>query len=269
MTLKEMEKVEKGNKAKKVFKRVAVGLSIAFNVFFASVLAVGCATSGKKSNTTKKVNNEVVYRDNRVQPKYASYDDEGHYITLNYDELNNVSFNNFSNYLGENYDNDLEVVISEIYTFDGDTRVYYQCDDFDFSLGSFYFSYVNDADAYIKFESYHFYKEWNDTRTNFDDNVSLTLSIGSSYYEGVKSAIQSDINPSSGNITSDIFTAVSDTMGGFINTLNSGVGEMVNMFYDSTNNQLTTLGTLVVIVVAVALAYWLFRFIIGLIRLRG
>ena len=68
-------------------------------------------------------------------------------------------------------------------------------------------------------------------------------------------------------MVADIFQAITSALTAFINTLNSGITAMTALFY--ADSQLTVLGTLCVIVVAVSLAYWLFRLIIGLIRLRG
>lgn len=69
-------------------------------------------------------------------------------------------------------------------------------------------------------------------------------------------------------MVSAIFSALTEALSNFISTLGSGITAMTALFYDSTNG-LTVLGTLSVIVVAVSLTYWLFRLIIGLIRMRG
>lgn len=66
---------------------------------------------------------------------------------------------------------------------------------------------------------------------------------------------------------SDIFSGITDALTAFISTLNSGITAMTALFY--ANNSLTVLGTLTVIVVAVSLAYFLLRLIMGLVRLRG
>ena len=68
-------------------------------------------------------------------------------------------------------------------------------------------------------------------------------------------------------MVADIFRALTDALTAFISTLNSGITAMTALFY--ANNSLTVLGTLSVIVVAVSLTYWLFRLLIGLIRMRG
>lgn len=65
----------------------------------------------------------------------------------------------------------------------------------------------------------------------------------------------------------DIFQGIADAMTNFISTLNSGITSMVALFY--ADNQLTLLGVLTTIVVGVSLTYFVFRLIMGLIRLRG
>lgn len=70
-------------------------------------------------------------------------------------------------------------------------------------------------------------------------------------------------------MVSAIFGGITSAVTAFVGTLNSGIGSIVALFYDSTNSQLTILGTLTVIVVGVALVYWLFRLIMGMARLRG
>lgn len=69
-------------------------------------------------------------------------------------------------------------------------------------------------------------------------------------------------------MVADIFQALTDALSAFISTLNSGVQAMTALFYVNGTG-LTVLGTLSVIVVAVSLTYWLFRLLIGLIRMRG
>lgn len=69
-------------------------------------------------------------------------------------------------------------------------------------------------------------------------------------------------------MVSAIFQALTDALTAFISTLGSGITAMTALFYNSETG-LSVLGTLCVIVVAVSLTYWLFRLIIGLIRMRG
>lgn len=68
-------------------------------------------------------------------------------------------------------------------------------------------------------------------------------------------------------MVADIFQGVADAMTNFISTLNSGITAMVSLFY--ADNSLTLLGLLTCIVVGVSLTYFVFRLIMGLIRLRG
>lgn len=72
-------------------------------------------------------------------------------------------------------------------------------------------------------------------------------------------------------MVSAIFTGITTAVTAFIGVLNSGITAMLDLFYDSSASTpgLTVLGTLVVIVVAVSLVYWIFRLIIGLARMRG
>lgn len=64
-----------------------------------------------------------------------------------------------------------------------------------------------------------------------------------------------------------IFDAITDTVSNFTKTMGLGINAILVLFY--SNNQLTVLGTITVIVVGVAFVYFLLRFIFGLIRLRG
>lgn len=70
-----------------------------------------------------------------------------------------------------------------------------------------------------------------------------------------------------------IFSGITEAVTAFIGTLSSGVTSIVALFYDASANSnaggLTILGTLTCIVVGVGLVYWLFRLIMGMIRLRG
>lgn len=68
-------------------------------------------------------------------------------------------------------------------------------------------------------------------------------------------------------MVADIFTSITSALTAFIGTLNSGLTEMVGLFY--ANGALTVVGTLMTIVVAVSLCWTVFRIISGLIRLRG
>ena len=76
-------------------------------------------------------------------------------------------------------------------------------------------------------------------------------------------------------MVSAIFTSITEAMSGFISTLGSGVNEMTALFWTVDNTGTspvyspTILGSLVAIVVAVSLGYFVFRLIIGLARLRG
>ena len=69
-------------------------------------------------------------------------------------------------------------------------------------------------------------------------------------------------------MVSAIFASITQAVTAFIGTLSSGITAMVALFYDGTTG-LTVVGTLATIVVAVSLCYFLLRFIMGLIRLRG
>lgn len=72
-------------------------------------------------------------------------------------------------------------------------------------------------------------------------------------------------------MVSAIFTGITEAVTAFIGTLNSGVTSIVSLFYNNTGADagLTVLGVLTCIVVGVSLVYWLFRLIMGMIRLRG
>lgn len=69
-------------------------------------------------------------------------------------------------------------------------------------------------------------------------------------------------------MVADIFGALTTALQSFISTLGSGITAMTALFWTQADG-LSVLGTLCIIVVAVSLTYWLFRLLIGLIRMRG
>ena len=64
-----------------------------------------------------------------------------------------------------------------------------------------------------------------------------------------------------------IFEGISSAITNFVQTLNNGITAMIGLFW--SNNALTLLGVLTTIVVGVSITYFLFRMVMGLIRLRG
>lgn len=73
-------------------------------------------------------------------------------------------------------------------------------------------------------------------------------------------------------MVSALFTEISNAMSSFITTLGSGVNAMSELFYTAGTNGSytpTILGSLVAIVAGVGLVWFVFRLIIGLVRLRG
>lgn len=73
-------------------------------------------------------------------------------------------------------------------------------------------------------------------------------------------------------MVSALFEAISQAMSSFITTLGSGVNAMTALFYtagESGTYTPTILGSLVAIVAGVGLVWFVFRLIIGLVRLRG
>lgn len=72
-------------------------------------------------------------------------------------------------------------------------------------------------------------------------------------------------------MVSALFSEISNAMTGFISTLGSGITSMEALFYTNSEGTYTAtvLGSLVAIAAAVGLCYFVFRLIIGLVRLRG
>ena len=72
-------------------------------------------------------------------------------------------------------------------------------------------------------------------------------------------------------MVSALFTEISNAMSSFITTLGSGVNAMTALFYTESSGSYTPtiLGSLVAIVAGVGLVWFVFRLIIGLVRLRG
>ena len=230
------------------------------NILIASVMSfavVGCG---------------VAYLYNEYQKpqvsRALSYDDENRHITLTADELNNYTFENLNNYVLSSYED----------THGGDygTGTYSTYDNLHISSGYdgvYHYLRLNQGNGPFTFlmrldpNSFTFIITTPENIDSFDSNLNLVLD--SNFYNSFKSAIELDIqaNASSDNINDSIFETLTSSLVSFIAVIGSGITSVIPIFY--ANSSLTVVGTLATIVVAVSLCYFLFRFIMGLIRLRG
>ena len=65
-------------------------------------------------------------------------------------------------------------------------------------------------------------------------------------------------------MVTEIFSVISTAVTQFANTLQSGVSALTNIVYDSTTNQFSFVGTMLLIAVGMAIVYWIFRLLRGL-----
>ena len=66
-----------------------------------------------------------------------------------------------------------------------------------------------------------------------------------------------------------IFQAIGQVITQFANSIASVFQSIAGMFFDSTDNELTLLGTLLIIAAGVGIVYWGFRIIYNLVRGAG
>jgi hypothetical protein len=80
------------------------------------------------------------------------------------------------------------------------------------------------------------------------------------------------INPSSGadysSLVPDVFEGATEAVNGFTSSLVHGLRVTADLFYDSANNRMTTLGILSLIGVGVGIVFWVFALVRGLIGRR-
>lgn len=265
---------ETKEKLKKVFKGIYVGITTVLSIGFITCLAVGCSQTKKSNNKVQVACAESekleIKQDTR---KYVSYDDEEYDIYLNLNELNTYTFYNFFDWVSnwEHLLSQISFVYNTIsYTYDsyGDgaymltpsnqtTPIYLIDDSTEFNTNYGTSGFLNYQFAY------------GDNINSFSYDLTIQLVNVNTYYDDVKQAIELDIQANTQTINDGIFETLTDSTVGFIGTISSGISSMFAVFYDSANSNLTTIGLLSVIVVSISLAYFLFRLIIGLIRMRG
>lgn len=252
----------KNNKVFKVIKNIWFAVASVLAVTFIVIMCISCSRVNKPNNNNVNTDvgiNEVVK--SRVNPKYVSYDDLSYSITLTADELS-YTYENFYQFYVDNtlYNYTYLSFTSNAYNYD---RVTY------YDINGFRALNTDDL-TYVKFNLNNENTSSGLYNFTFDSDIEyLIIGIDSSIYEGVKTAIEQDIAANTRNIYSGngIFDTISSSMVAFIGSLSSGITAMVGVFYN--NGALTVIGLLSVIVVAVSLAYFLFRLFIGLIRMRG
>lgn len=272
---------EKKEKAKEIAFKILHGVSYALSTCFIATCIVACASSGAKNKSDNSPKSLIQYRidgESESQSEsesvsYPIYDDEYSQIILSFYQVNNYSWSNLNSIIDDALDIETDISYLEY----NDLQFVYD------SLESSYISWSNqgdniyfvfDVDTFNSSEGFELEKNYvfiyiysGYGLTTFNDRLVIKVA---NYYSDVKQAIQLDIQANSPlSATSDIFTAISDTITNFVIALNSGITAVVGLFWNSTSSALTPLGVLTTIVVGVALAYFVFRLIIGLIRLRG
>lgn len=266
---------ETKNKLKKVGIFSYLGITTLLSILFIVLCVVAGVNNGKKNKSNNSVptnTNEIVevQHRNKLNPKYASYDDSLHTIELSVDDLDDFTFENLFTYLSTVSNADQpNIVCDGTYSFNNKNNysIAFKNTTNDYVLflvGDY--SDFNDQTGGSADRDYEFYS------TDDDMGVvaysSMIIYCSSSNYSDIKFAIQLDLGESSGgDINSNIFTTLTSSVVSFIGSLSSGIVAMESVFY--ANGDLTTIGLLSVIVVAISLAYFLFRLLIGLIRMRG
>lgn len=268
---------EKKEKAKKIAFKILHGVSYALSTCFIATCIVACASSSnKKSDNSPKsliqyrIDGESESQSESESVSYPIYDDENSQITLSSYQVNNYSWNNFNSVI----DNILDVE-TDISSLEYHDLLF----DFD-SIESSYIIWSNqgdtiyfvfDVDTFNSLEGFELEKNYvfiyiysGYGLTTFSDNLVIKVTNN---YSNVKQAIEFDIQANE-SPTSDIFTAISDTITNFVIALNSGITAIVGLFWNSTSSALTPLGVLTTIVVGTALVFFGFKLVMRLIRLH-
>ena len=272
--------MENQSKVKKILLSVWLAVATVLSVIFIIVCIVGGVLSSKNNKHSASayvehdivaynINNDINKHDIKPIIKEAvAYNDNQYKITLSVDELNNYSFNSFNSYISSTlYGNGHIASIITNITYNLNT---YEVDEDIINQSNSYFSYVYGSN-YIMFNfdidepNNKFAYVENNNPIDFEGDIVLNIEQQS--YDDVKQAIESDIAVNSSNINDSVFETLTSSTVGFIGAISSGISSVIAVFY--TNNSLTVLGTLAVIVVAVSLAYFVFRLIFGLVRMRG
>lgn len=232
---------------------------------FIILLIISLATPKKSNNTSpKNVINQIQYRlDTSEETIYPIYDDESYQITLSVEQVNNYSFSNLNSYLSNLVSTSINLNYNSSLWFPNIIDNVYEW----YNERTYTFIYpkicINSNNNFV----YYLTSEDLEGTRNFEYN--FIFSCNSVYYEDLKTAIQADVSANQPGVNHDIFDSFTQTITNFLNTLNEGVENVINLFWNSTDNELTLLGGLTTIVIGVAVAFFLFRLLLGLIRLRG
>ena len=258
----------KKQKIIKILKRIGMGLSIGFNIVFLLAIIIGSTANKKQVNCCFAESENVV-------EKLDIKQDNKRNVSINtttsqvfiYNTDLSFTFNNFAYFLFEN-DEYIDFTNSvEVYSLDEEIIYQYYDSGAINDHESAYLSFYNSVnELYVNFNNFAF----DNNKFNTTNNVGFIISNDSySNWDSFLIAIELDIQENSGDINSGIFETLTEGVIEFIGSIGSGIVAMTSVFYDSVNSELTTIGLLSVIVVAVSLSYFLFRLIIGLIRMRG
>lgn len=67
----------------------------------------------------------------------------------------------------------------------------------------------------------------------------------------------------------ELFSSLTEALTGFATAFAGTVSQVMRIFWDSTNSQLTDVGALMVISLAIAVVYGIIRWVSRLVHLRG
>lgn len=250
------------------------------------IISLSTPKSSSKSSP-KNVINQIQYRLDSSESEsvseseeviYPIYDDVNHTITLSAYILNNYDFPNLTEYIQNNttgYNTWSISYNSNNYSYGNRSQNVSATPDyflvFNYSHDTYYTNRIriNYSNTPNRFSYYY---ENSNNVTGFSEFESDIIFTPYNGYSNIKTAIQTDVlanQEQDVDVNYDIFGSITQTISNFLNTLNEGVESVIDLFWDSDNNQLTTLGGLTTIVIGVAVAFFLFRLLIGLIRLRG
>ena len=205
---------------------------------FVLFLIISLASPKQTNNVSPRSPNRLIHNVNEVQLVDRNYlidfDDSVQEIYLDSSELNNWSYPNLAYYLNSIPNSSLD-----------DDYLFYESNTYgleDYLINDYFsFFYSNNVISFDLSGNSNFAYSINGVDSSFSSQLCWKVD-NSSVYNGLKSAFELDIQYNNSQISSNIFDTLSDVLTNFITTLNSGVEDVIELFWDSTNLQLTLLG---------------------------
>lgn len=193
----------------------------------------------------------------KTQPKNLSYNDENYSITLSVEDYTNNAYETFFDFLMSlNNDDALSNITYDYYvenvTIIDNTFSYEEYDNGAiqvFNGSGVRIAHLDNPNVDYKIEF------------TFNPKVDITFFSTSDYYSDLKACFIA-----SPSVVDSVFDAVSDTTNGFVSALSNGLNGVVNLVYDTSENQFTIAGILMLIGVAVGLVFGIFRFVRALVK---